>query len=75
MISKNIFLTGVEDVMEFVNQTERCSYEIDIEVDNCVINAKSILGMLCKGVHRVIQLDIHAEKADDLLDKIGRFCV
>lgn len=75
MISKTIFLTGVDDVMEFVNQTEKCSYKIDIEVDDCVINAKSILGMLSKGVHRVIQMDIHAEKADDLLEKIGRFCV
>ncbi len=61
--------------MEFVHQTEKCSYEIDVAVDDCTINAKSILGMLSKGFRRIMRLDIHTEKADELLEQIGRFCV
>lgn len=75
MISRNIFLSEVDDVMEFVHQTEQCSYDIDISVGDSVINAKSILGMLSKGVRRIMQMNIHAERADELLEKIGRFCV
>jgi len=75
MISRNIFLSEVDDVMEFVHQTEKCSYDIDISVGDSVINAKSILGMLSKGFNRIMQMNIHAERADELLEKIGRFCV
>lgn len=75
MISKKIYLTDIEDVMEFVSQAEKYSYEIDISVDESVINAKSLLGMLSKGFRRMMRMDIHAERADELLEKIGRFCV
>ena len=75
MISRNIFLSEVDDVMEFVHQTEKCSYDIDISVGDGVINAKSILGILSKGVRRMIQVNIHADQADELLKRIGRFCV
>lgn len=75
MISRNIFLSEVDDVMEFVHQTEQCSYDIDISVGDSVINAKSILGMLSKGFNRIMRMNIHAERADELLEKIGRFCV
>lgn len=75
MISRNIFLSDVDDVMEFVHQTEKCSYDIDISDGDSVINAKSILGMLSKGFRRMMQMNIHAERADELLEKIARFCV
>ena len=75
MISKNIFLTDIDEVMEFVNHVEQCSYDVDIAVDDSVINAKSVLGMLSKGFRRMMQMNIHADKADELLEKIGRFCV
>ncbi len=63
--------------MEFVHQTEKCSYDIDISIGDSVINAKSIMGMLSKGFRRMMQMNIHAEqaKADELLERIGRFCV
>ncbi|MDE7479337.1 MAG: HPr family phosphocarrier protein [Lachnospiraceae bacterium] len=75
MIIRNIFLSEVDDVMEFVHQTEKCSYDIDISIGDSVINAKSILGMLSKGVHRMMQVNIHTDQADELLNKIRRFCV
>lgn len=75
MISRNIFLTDIDEVMEFVNQVEQCSYDVDIAVDDSVINAKSVLGMLSKGFRRMMRMNIHADHADELLEKIGRFCV
>lgn len=61
--------------MEFVSQAEKYSYEIDISVDESVINAKSLLSMLGKGLRRMMRMDIHAERADELLEEIGKFCV
>lgn len=77
MISRNIFLADVEDVMEFVHQTEKCSYDVDISIGDSVINAKSIMGMLSKGFRRMTQMNIHAEeaKADEFLERIARFCI
>ena len=75
MISRNIFLSDVDDVMEFVHQTEMCAYDIEIFVGDSVINAKSIMGLLSKGFRRMMQMNIHTDKADELLEKIGRFCV
>ncbi len=64
MISKNIFLTDIDEVMEFVNHVEQCAYDVDIAVDDSVINAKSVLGMLSKGFRRMMRMDIHADHAD-----------
>ena len=75
VISRNIFLTDIDEVMEFVNQVEKCSYNVDIAVDDSVINAKSVLGMLSKGFRRMMRMDIHADHADELLEKIARFCI
>lgn len=77
MISRNIFLADVDDVMEFVHQTEKCSYDVDISIGDSVINAKSIMGMLSKGFRRMMQMNIHAEKAnaDEFLERIARFCI
>lgn len=69
MISKNIFLTDIDEVMEFVNHVEQCSYDVDIAVDDSVINAKSVLGMLSKGFRRMMRMDIHADHAEELLEK------
>ncbi len=38
MISKNIFLTDIDEVMEFVNHVEQCSYDVDIAVDLSLIH-------------------------------------
>ncbi len=44
MISRNIFLTDIDEVMEFVNQVEKCSYNVDIAVDDSVIkDRKSVV--------------------------------
>lgn len=61
--------------MEFISRTEKYSYEIDISVGESVINAKSLLGMMSKGLQLLMRMDIHAERFDELLEEIGRFCV
>lgn len=73
MISRDIILRNPEEMIEFVNLVEAFSYSIDVLVGNYVIDAKSILGMFGLGVAHVMKMDVHAEKADDLLVAIDRF--
>ena len=47
MLEKKIRLEAFEDVREFVQAASRCSYDVDISYNRMVIDAKSILGVMC----------------------------
>ena len=73
MVSRNIILRTQKETMDFVSLVERYPYSVDISAGHSTMNAKSILGMLAMGLNRVMRMDIHAEKADDLLEAVSRF--
>lgn len=73
MISRNIILRNQKEIKEFVDTVAQYPYSVEVSLGKEQMDAKSILGMLALGTNRVMQMDIHAENADDLLDAVGRF--
>lgn len=73
MISEKIALKNPNEVIEFVQLVEQFPYSVIMSVDQYIINAKSILGMLVLGANHVMKMDIYADNADDLLKSINKF--
>lgn len=73
MITRSIMLKNQNETVEFVSLVEQYPYSVDISAGHYIMNAKSILGMLAMGFNYSMQMDIHAEAADDLLEAVGKF--
>ena len=73
MISRNIILRNQKEIAEFVGIVEQYPYDIEVSLGKDKMNGKSILGMLALGFNRVLQMDIEAESADDLLEEVSKF--
>lgn len=73
MISRNIILRSQKEVMEFVDIVVQYPYTVEVSLGSETMDAKSVLGMLALGFNRVMNMDIHAEEAQDLLEAVSRF--
>ncbi len=73
MISKNIILRNQKDVMEFVDIVAQYPYTVEVSLGRETMDAKSVLGMLALGFNRVMNMDIQANDAQDLLEAVSRF--
>ena len=73
MVSTNIILRNQKEIAQFVGIVEQYPYDIEVSLGKDKMNGKSILGMLALGFNRVLQMDIYAESADDLLEAVSQF--
>lgn len=73
MISKNIILRDQKQVMEFVDTVVQFPYAVEVSLGRETMDAKSVLGMLALGFNRVMNLNIQADDAEDLLEAVSRF--
>lgn len=73
MISRNIILKSQKEVMEFVDIVTQYPYTVEVSLGSETMDAKSVLGMLALGFNRVMDMNIQAEDAQDLLEAVSRF--
>lgn len=73
MISKNIILRDQKQVMEFVDIVAQYPYAVEVSLGREIMDAKSVLGMLALGFNRVMNMNIQADNADDLLEAVSQF--
>lgn len=73
MISRNVIMRNQKEVMEFVDIVAQYPYDIDVVLGRYTMDGKSVLGMLALGTNRVMQMNIQAINADDLLDAVSKF--
>ncbi len=73
MISKNIILRDQKQVMEFVDTVVQFPYAVEVSLGRETMDAKSVLGMLALGFNRVLNMNIQADNADDLLEAVSQF--
>ena len=50
---------SVEDVKRFVQQSEKQPEDIDVCCGSCMVDGKSILGILSLGIHKELNVVIH----------------
>ena len=73
MKSVQISLQMASQVKNFVSIVQKYSYDIDLRSDRYVVDAKSILGIFSLDLSKPLNVEIHAEKCDDLLEDLKQF--
>lgn len=61
MNTMNVLLSTQEDAVKFVSTVSKYPFDVDLGEGNCVIDAKSILGVLSIAVGRMMQVKMHTE--------------
>ena len=73
MKTTTIMLKSIDDVKAFVNLTVRFSYDIDLSSNRYVVDGKSIMGIFSLDLSKPIQVTIHSDDCDDLLNELKPF--
>lgn len=70
-----IKLETIQDVRDFVNIMTAQTADIDLSSGRYVVDAKSIMGIFSLDLLKPIDMTIHNDDCDDLLEAVKRFIV
>lgn len=73
MTTATIMLSSINDVKEFVNIVSRCDYDVDLVSGRYAIDAKSIMGIFSLDLSKPINMNIHSDNCQELLEQIKKF--
>ena len=62
MNKMKIRLNATADVREFVRAAEKCDFDVDIQYDSTIVDAKSILGIFSLDVTKPLELVIYDDE-------------
>jgi len=71
MSEKKIKLTEINEVKEFVHAAGQCDFDIDVFYNRIIIDAKSMLGVLCLDLSRELTVKYGGKDMsfEDVLNK------
>lgn len=75
MKSIQISLQMASSVKEFVNIVQKYAFEIDLRSDRYVVDAKSILGIFSLDLSKPINVEIHSDNCQALIEELKPFQV
>lgn len=61
MREQDIIFHSVEEVQQFVNQAEQCQGDVDVSLGSCIVDGKSLLGVLSLGIHKKLHVTVHSQ--------------
>lgn len=67
----------IKQLEKYMQAAEAAKFDIDLQCFSCVVDGRSILGILSFGLGKVLELNMHTEdekEAEQLIEKI-EFCV
>lgn len=59
MTTREVTFQSVEEVLRFVNQAEQQENEVDVCCGSCMVDGKSLLGVLSFGIGKKLSVVIH----------------
>ena len=59
MTTKEVTFNTIEDVKLFVNQAEQYPQDVDVCYGSCMVDGKSLLGILSLGIRKRVRVVIH----------------
>ena len=71
----NIRLSTIEEVRNFVNNVSKYDYEIDLKSGRYVVDAKSIMGIFSLDLLNKIEVTVHSDACDALMEELKPFIV
>ena len=73
MKTVQISLQMANQVKTFVSIVQKYSYDIDLRSERYVVDAKSILGIFSLDLSKPINVEIHSQDCDALLEELKQF--
>lgn len=73
MDKMHVLLSSQEDAVKFVSTVSKYPFDVDLGEGDCVIDAKSILGVLSVGVGRMMRIQIHTEHPEELCSELKAY--
>ena len=71
----NIRLSTIEEVRNFVNIVSKYDSEIDLKSGRYVVDAKSIMGIFSLDLLNKIEVTVHSDACDALMEELKPFIV
>ena len=65
---------GLNDVTDFVNAATACDFEIDVNYNRVLVDAKSILGVMSMDLNHILTVKCHGESSE-FEDFLQRYAV
>lgn len=75
MKSVMIQLQNVNQIKELVQAVTSSPYDIDIASGRYIIDAKSILGIFSLDIEKPMEVIIHGEDCEEILEELRQFTV
>lgn len=75
MVRFPIRFQSISDVKEFVQIVNSFPYDVDLSSGRYVVDAKSIMGIFSLELQSSINLEIHSNSCDDLVEALAPFRV
>lgn len=75
MVRFPIRFQSISDVKDFVQVVNSYPYDVDLSSGRYVVDAKSIMGIFSLELQSVINLEIHSNNCDDLVEALNPFRV
>lgn len=73
MSQKTVMFSNPDDIMNFVKMVEKYPYDMDMQSGRCIVDAKSLLGLMNLGFNKKIELKVYEEECQDLFDDIAQY--
>ncbi|MBO4926946.1 MAG: HPr family phosphocarrier protein [Clostridiales bacterium] len=73
MVRFPIRFQSISDVKEFVQIVNSYPYDVDLSSGRYVVDAKSIMGIFSLELQSAINLEIHSNSCDDLVEALEPF--
>ena len=71
----NVSLFSNTDVKDFVNIVSKYDFDIDLVSGRYVVDAKSIMGIFSLDLTKPIQVDLHTDDADKIIEELKPYTV
>lgn len=70
-----ISLNSIDKVKSFVNEVSKFDIDFDLVSGRYVIDAKSIMGIFSLDLSKAIDLNIHSEQPEEIVEALKPFIV
>lgn len=70
MVRFTVHFQSITDVKDFVHTVNSFPYDVDLSSGRYVVDAKSIMGIFSLELQRPINIEIHNDHCDDLVEAL-----
>ena len=71
----NLLLNSINDVKDFVNIVSKYDFDADLTSGRYVVDAKSIMGIFSLDLSKPINLNIHADDNEAIVESLKAYIV